>query len=531
MSTPAAPSFETVGLTKRFGSFTALEDASIRVRPGTFHSLLGENGAGKSTLVKCAIGYQAPTSGQVLFNDREVNLKSTRDAHALGIGMVYQQFTLVENMTVAENLVLVRDHLPAVINWEQEYKALDDFMQRQPFQVKLSTPVHSLSAGEKQKLEILKQLYLHRRLLFLDEPTSVLTPAEADEVLGLLHGLTRAQQLTVLIITHKFREVMAFADEVTILRQGKVVGGGQVSTLTPTDMAAMMMGAEHFAPTTPRTNGRIGEPRLRIERLEVVDDTGVPAVKSLSLSVHSGEIVGIAGVSGNGQTELVQVLAGQREAAHGVVTIHNSPYTATRAESRQHKVYCLPDVPLRNACAPDMSVSENIVLREFDIPPIARGKWFINRTSIRRRAQELISRYRVKTASPDEPIRNLSGGNVQRAVLARELSNDVDVLIVSNPCFGLDYSATATIRAQIVDARNHGAAVLLVSGDLDEILEIADRICVIFNGALVYETSSAEADVTTIGRYMAGHMAMERKEAPRPKSQLSPAQIVSRSTV
>jgi ABC-type uncharacterized transport system ATPase subunit len=236
-----APSLEVIGMTMRFGAFTALEDASMRVEPGSFHALLGENGAGKSTLVKCVIGYQKPSVGDILLNDKQVTFDSTRAAHKAGIGMVYQHFTLVQNMTVAENLVLVRDKVPTVVDWRAETKALEAFMDSMPFRVPLHQPVSSLAAGEKQRLEILKQLYLGRRLLFLDEPTSVLTPDEANQVLGLLHEMTRKQQLTVLIITHRFREVTAFCDAVTVLRRGKAVGGGKVKELSIDAMSKLMV--------------------------------------------------------------------------------------------------------------------------------------------------------------------------------------------------------------------------------------------------------------------------------------------------
>ena len=502
---PAAPSLEVVKLTKHFGPFKALTDVSFKVQAGECHALLGENGAGKSTLVKCVIGYQPPTDGQILYDEQEVSFTSTREAHAIGIGRVYQQFTLVPNMTVAENLVLVRDHVPAVVNWKREMQELSDFMDQQPFKVGLKSKVRSISAGEKQKLEILKQLYLKRKFLILDEPTSVLTPQEADEVLGLLHEKTRKKELTILIITHKFREVTSFCDSVSVLRRGEYVGGGLVNELSTDQMAELMIGSEKLTVAAPRTKGLARDPRLVIEKLNANDDIGQPIVRDLSLTVNTGEIVGIAGVSGNGQSQLVEVLAGQRPATGGSVSVSGSVYTPTRKNIRDRKVNLLPEVPLLNACAPDMSVSENIALRDFDVPPIAMGRYFVSPSAIGGKARALIAAFGVRTPSPDSPIRNLSGGNVQRSVLARELSDACDVLITANPCFGLDFAATATIRSKIIDARNSGAAVLLVSGDLDELLEISDRICVMFHGQIVYETPAEGADVRTIGKYMAGH--------------------------
>jgi general nucleoside transport system ATP-binding protein len=495
---------EAIAMAKRFGEFTALDHVSLKVAPGTFHALLGENGAGKSTLVKCIMGYYRPDAGEIIVGAREREIDNPRAAHALGLGMVYQHFTLVPAMTVAENLVLARDHLPAVVDWKRETKALEAFLERMPFRVPLGVKVSAISAGERQKCEILKQLYLQRRFLILDEPTSVLTPGEADEVLGMLRAMVVGGRLTILMITHKFREVMAFADEVTILRRGRLAGQGKVAELSPDAMARMMIGAEDLTVQPPRT-GEFGASRLDIEQLAALDDAGQPAVRDLSLSIRGGEIVGVAGVSGNGQRQLIEVLAGQREPSGGAIHIHGERYYATRDEMRRHKLSLLPEEPLRNACVARMSVADNLAFRTFDEAPFARGGWWLNRGAFRAGAEQKIARYKIKTRSAATRIGELSGGNVQRTVLARELGGAVEVLIAANPCFGLDFAAVAQIHAEIMAARNRGAAVLLVSEDLDELLELADRVVVMFNGRLVYETRASEADLTEIGRHMAGH--------------------------
>ncbi|GAB6054534.1 ABC transporter ATP-binding protein [Magnetospira thiophila] len=496
---------EVLHLTKRFGDFTALEDVSLKVAPGSFHALLGENGAGKSTLVKCAMGFHPASAGSILVGGHEYDIDNPQIAYELGLGMVYQHFTLVPHMTVLENLVLPRGDLPRIINWKREKAIVEAFISRMPFRVPLDTRARDLAAGEKQKVEILKQLYLGCKFLILDEPTSVLTPGEADEVLGLIRDMTRNDGLTVLMITHKFREVMAFADEVSVLRRGRYVGGGGTGELTPDDMARMMVGADTVAAGMARQDTAPGAVRLELKNIRADDDTGHPAVTGVSLALRGGEIYGIAGVSGNGQKELVQVLSGQRKPTGGSMAVHGENYWATRAEMRRHKVFCLPEEPLRNACVARMSVTENLAFRTFDRPPQARGNWWIDKRAMRQAAQDLIARYNVKCPSADSPIATLSGGNVQRAVLARELSGDVDVLVVANPVFGLDFAAVADIRGQIMAARNRGVAVLLVSEDLDEILELSDRIGVMFHGQLAYETPIAEADLTVIGRHMAGH--------------------------
>lgn len=495
---------EAIAMTMRFGDFTALDHVELKVRPGTFHALLGENGAGKSTLVKCIMGYYHPTEGDVLIGGGEQAIANPKDAHALGLGMVYQHFTLVPAMTVTENLVLARDDVPAVVNWAKEKQELTAFLARMPFKVPLNARVSDISAGERQKCEILKQLYLKRRFLILDEPTSVLTPAEADEVLGMLRAMVVAGELTILMITHKFREVMAFADEVTILRRGKLAGRGKVSELSPDEMARTMIGAEELTVQPART-GEAGITRLELDRLFARDDAGGLAVDDVSLTVRAGEIVGIAGVSGNGQRQLVEVLAGQREAESGEIRVSGDAYHARRDEMRRHNMSLLPEEPLKNACVGGMSVADNLALREFDRAPFASGGWWLNGAAFRDDAHKKIASYKIKTRTPDTPIAALSGGNVQRAVLARELGHDVEVLIAANPCFGLDFAAVAQIHAEIMAARNRGAAVLLVSEDLDELLELSDRLVVMFHGKLVYEARGSDADLTEIGRHMAGH--------------------------
>ena len=513
-----ALALQTFDLSKRFGSFTALDRVSLNVRPGTVHALLGENGAGKSTLVKCIVGYQKPDGGAVLLDGREHDISTPTVARALGIGMVYQHFTVVPGMTVAENLLIAKGALPAVIDWKAARAELQAFMARAPFRLDLDATPQDLSAGEKQKLEILKQLYLKPRLLILDEPTSVLTPQEADEVLGTLRERAHSGDCSVVMITHKFREVIAFADDVTVLRRGALVASRAVAGAMPSDLAASMVGDDasgaarqgaaasgsNDGPGLQRTTHAPGAVRLQLRGLHVMGDRGETAVNGLDLDVRAGEVVGIAGVSGNGQRELMEALAGQRARTGGTVTVAGQPYRATRSQNRLLKVRGLPEEPLRNACVASLSVADNIGLRSFDQAPHARAGL---RTpgSLAKRARELITTYRVKTQGEGAPIGSLSGGNVQRAVLARELSDTAEVLLVSNPVFGLDFTAVAEVHARLVAARNGGAAVLMVSEDLDELLHVADRIVVMSGGRLVHECLAAGADRHHIGRFMGGH--------------------------
>ena len=498
---------DVLGMSKRFGAFAALDDVSIQVPAGSFHALLGENGAGKSTLVKCLVGFYEPDAGVILVDRRERAIRSPQDSHALGIGMVYQHFTLVPSMTVAENLVMSRADVPAVVRWKEERERLAAFMETVPFKLKLDTVVSRLSAGDKQKTEILKQLYLERRFMILDEPTSVLTPDEADEVLGMLKRMAGENKVTVLMITHKFREVLAFADAVTVLRRGKLAGEGRVADLNPAKMAEMMVGVREIPQAKEEKTAMAGtetQARLAIRGLDVHDDAGLPAVRRFALDVHPGEIVGIAGVSGNGQMELVEALVGQRRHVAGEVRIGGKPFSASRGQIRHFKAFSLPEEPLRNACVPKMSVAENMALRNFDRAPLAAGVW-LRRGAMRKQALRWIREFSVNTRGPETPIAALSGGNVQRAVLARELSGEALVLIAANPVFGLDFAAVAEIHDRILAARNEGAAVLLVSADLDELLELSDRIVVMFEGRIVHETLASKADIAVIGPAMAGH--------------------------
>ncbi len=495
---------EAAGITKRFGALTVLDTVSVRVPRATVHALLGENGAGKSTLVKCMLGYYRADEGSFLVDGKEETIGKPADADRLGLGMVYQHFTLVPAMTVAENLVMSRASTPAVIDWKRERAELDRFMRAMPFRVPLHAEAGSLAAGERQKTEILKQLYLERRFLVLDEPTSVLTPREAEEMLGLVRDLAHAGEISVLIITHKLKEVARFADDVTVLRRGRSVGGGPAAGLDAASLTAMMIGEPQAPPGTLRRGEPEAAARLLVRGLRTAGDAGRPGLDVRELAVHPREIVGVAGVSGNGQKDLAEVLGGQRAAQAGDVLVSGAPYRAHRDEAQARRVRVLPEEPLRNGCVPRMSVADNLGLRTFDRDPAGKRKAWLDRGRTTARARKMIAAYGIRPPLPSAPIGVLSGGNVQRCVLARELDGEVDLLIVANPCFGLDVKAVAEVRARIVAARNDGAAVLLISEDLDEILELSDRIVVMHQGRIVYETPAALADAQTIGAHMLG---------------------------
>ena len=524
-----ALALETIELTKRFGAFTAMDSVTMKVAPGSVHALLGENGAGKSTLVKCVAGSQRPDGGAIVADGRERDIATPVVARALGIGMVYQHFTLAPNMSVAENLLLAGGRTPALIDWARTRAELEAFLATTPFSLALDATPASLSAGEKQKLELLKQLYLRPRLLILDEPTSVLTPQEADEVLAFVRAVARRGECTVLMITHKFREVMAYADEVTVLRRGRRVHGAAVAGTTPSALAhAMVGGSDESAAAVIEEGHAVARARtdpaaplaLEVEGLVAMGDRGALAVHGLGLSVRRGEILGIAGVSGNGQRELVEAIVGQRPRVAGTVRVIGQPYAGRRRENRVLGLRALPEEPLRNASVADLSVAQNMALRDFDeaplYRPVAPGLGWLRFAAWRARARDWIAAYGIKTRGENAPIASLSGGNVQRAVLARELAGEGNVLIAVNPVFGLDFAAVREIHARIVQVRARGAAVLLVSEDLDELLELSDRIAVMSEGRIVFETPAAGADRQTIGAHMGG-----AEHAPAPTDRVS----------
>jgi len=501
----APPLVEAKGLSKHFGELRALDDVGITVTPGSFHAVVGENGAGKSTLAKCLLGFYKADAGDVRIDG--VPVHTPAEARRAGLGMVFQHYTLAPSMTVAENLLLARSDLPMRIDWKAEREKLQAFLKTAPFSVSLDSRVEHLAAGEKQKVEILKQLYLNTRVLILDEPTSVLTPTEADEVMTILTGMVRGGALSVLLITHKLREVIAFADQVTVMRRGRWVACKEVHDVSAAGIADLMMGDSAAPKDIDRTPTDQRKAALELRELVVLGDHGLSAVRNLSLTVRTGEILGIAGVSGNGQRELVQAIGGQRGIEGGEILAFGSPFQPSREGIHKLGLFTLPEEPLENATVPRMSVAENLALRRFDRAPMASGGFLLDRAALRDNAVEQIKRFSIRTMSPWSPIRNLSGGNVQRAVLARDLgSREARIMVVANPCFGLDFAATTFVHNQLIEMRNSGGSVLLISEDLDELMKLADRILVISEGKIAHETLRADLDLAVVGQFMGGHI-------------------------
>jgi ABC-type uncharacterized transport system ATPase subunit len=504
MSAGKPATVEVRGVSKYFGHVRALDSVSLTVRPGTFHAVIGENGAGKSTLAKCMVGIHPLNSGEVLVDG--VRIANPAQARNSGMGMVFQHFNLVPSMTVTENLLLAREDLPAILNWREQRAQLSKFLETAPFSIGLDSRVAHLAAGQKQKVEILKQLYLDTKVLILDEPTSVLTPDESDEVMTVLSALVKKGVLSVVLISHRFREVMDFAGEVTVLRAGRLVASLPVKDTSPAHLAELMMGESRAPRPVDKSAFTPAEPALEIDRLLIRGDNGLVAVNQVSLRVARGEILGIAGVAGNGQRELVQAIAGQRRIESGKIRAFGTAFHPTRAGIRRAGLFTLPEEPLENAAVPSMSVAENLALRSFDRPPSSIGRWLLNRSAIREAALATIRAFSIRPASPDILIRNLSGGNLRKAVLGRDLmGGEARILVIANPCVGLDFAAASSMHNRLIELRNRGGALLLVSEDLDELVQLADRIMVMSGGVIVHETHSSQLDRAVIGSYFGGH--------------------------
>ncbi len=495
---------EARGIRKVFPGVIANDGVDLVVRAGEIHALLGENGAGKTTLVKILYGVYSPDEGEIRLGGRPVKIGSPRDARDLGIGMVHQHFMLSEPNTVAENVALGLPEGRILLPEEEVKRRIKDFSGVYGLSVDPQAKVWQLSAGEKQKIEILKALMAGARLLILDEPTAVLTPLETEELFSALRLMAK-QGKAVIFITHKLDEVLSVADCVTVLRKGKVVGHVRTPDTDRTQLANMMVGAE-IAPSK-RPPATTGEVVLEVIGLSVVGDRGNQACRDLTFSVRAGEILGIAGVAGNGQRELVEALAGIRSVASGSVRILGRDVTnqGPRTIANLGVAY-IPEDRIGMGIVPDMTVKENLILRKYWQPEFSSGM-VLDRSAIEGYAREMIQAYDIMTPSPDTVARKLSGGNIQRLILARETSGRPRLIIASHPTSGLDVKATSDIRARLLQAASDGSAILLDSEDLEEIFELSDRIAVIVRGEFVGIVPRSEATVEKIGLMMGGAKA------------------------
>ena len=492
-------------ITKAFAGVVADDKIDLIVEKGEIHGLLGENGAGKTVLMNILYGLYKPDDGKILIDDKEVEIDSPRKALELGIGMVHQHFMVVPSLTVVENIVLGREPKKnrILLDTNKALKDVKDFCDRYKLEVDLKAPMHLLPVGVQQRVEILKALYRGANILILDEPTSVLTPQEAQELFKAVQAL-KQQGKTVIFISHKLREVLAICDRITVLRRGKVVGTVRANETNMDELAVMMVGREvRFRfDKEQQSNQKVV---LRVENVETMGDRGLPALKNIGFDVRSGEILGIAGVEGNGQTDLVEALAGLRKVTAGRILLSDIDITKISPRKRiQMGVSIVPEDRQKRGLILDFSVMENLMLGSHDSPPLAKSSVIINMEEASSYARRLIEEFSIKTPDKDTLAEHLSGGTQQRVVLAREFSRNPKLITASQPTRGLDVGATEYVRGKLVEMRNHGCAVLLISADLDEIWALSDRIAVIYEGRIVAVKDPEKTNESELGLLMAG---------------------------
>ena len=500
---PRIDHMEMRNIVKRFPGVLANDHVNFDVKAGEVHALLGENGAGKSTLMKQLYGLYRPDEGQILFDGEEKNIQSPSDAIALGVGMIHQHFMLVDTLTVAQNVAL---GLPSTRGFLTDLNVVTERINKLAelygLNVEPDAYVWQLSVGQQQRVEIIKALYRGAALLILDEPTAVLTPQEVDDFFVTLKQMAKEGH-ALIFISHKLHEVMDFTDRVTVLRDGRNVGTVPTAETSKKKLAEMMVGRElFFNPERPPVE--IGEPRLQIINLEAQSDRETLALRGVSLEVAAGEILGLAGISGNGQSELAQVIAGLRPATGGKVLIDGEDVTGQSPKQLIEKgLAYIPEERNRDGMISEFTVAENLIMRDIDEEPYSRHT-FLNFKAIEGKSDQLVRAFDIKTPGIDTPMKNLSGGNAQKVILARELSRNPRVLIAAQPTRGVDIGATQYIHEQIINQRANGTATLLISEDLDEIMALSDRIAVIFQGEIMGVIHRADAVQEEIGLMMAG---------------------------
>ncbi|ALV61807.1 Ribose ABC transport system, ATP-binding protein RbsA [Thermococcus sp. 2319x1] len=500
------PIIEMKGIVKIYPDGTkALKGVDFSVKKGEIHGLLGENGAGKTTLMKILSGMLHPTEGKIFVNGKEVRFKSPADALANGIGMVHQHFTLVDVFDGLHNIILgMEGHgLFSKIDVEKAKGKLQKLMDELNFQVPLDVPVENLPVGVQQRIEILKTLYRDVDVLILDEPTAVLTPIEVKELFNVLRKL-KAQGTTIIFISHKLREVMEITDRVTVLRKGEVIGTVNTSETSPKELAKMMVGREVVL-RIEKPPKEAGSPVLEVKDLWVKGDRGEDAVRGLTFEVRAGEIFGIAGVEGNGQTELIEAISGLRKVEKGKILLNGKDITGRPPrELYDLGVAHIPEDRIHMGLVTEMSVAENSILglhwRENFRGPLGLIRW----DRVKEHATKLVKDFEVVVPSIDAPVKSLSGGNQQKLIVAREVSKEPEFIIASQPTRGVDVASTEYIRNYLIKLRNENKAVLLVSADLDEVLQLSDRMAIIYEGQFVGIAKPEEVTEEQIGLMMGG---------------------------
>ncbi len=501
--TPASPlAVEARGIVKAFPGVLANDRVDFDLRPGEVHALLGENGAGKSTLMNILAGLYRPDAGQLLVDGRPVTFDSPRDAISAGLGMVHQHFTLVPSQTVTENILLGLDRPRFLLHERRSEAEVAALAERFGMIVDPRVRVWQLSVGQQQRVEILKMLYRGARILILDEPTAVLAPQEADELFATLRSMTAAGR-SVVFISHKLGEVLAIADRVTVMRRGRVTAAGlPTAGATKADLARLMVGRSVLE-SLDRPPSVPGEVVLTIHGVSATNDRGLPALRGVDLEVRAGEIVGIAAVAGNGQSELAEVVTGLRSCT-GDIRVGGTPVAnrSTATVLRQGVAH-VPEDRTEVGSAPNLSLTDNLIMKRYRDAPVARG-WLVDDDAARTFADDLRETYRIAAPSVETEVRLLSGGNLQRAILAREIETKPGLLVAVQPTRGLDVGAIESVHRLLIDLRSKGAAIVLISEELDEILALADRVEVMYEGRFVGSFPAAEAEIGRIGLLMTG---------------------------
>ena len=498
------PVIEMRGIVKRFGNFTANDGIDLTVHKGEIHAILGENGAGKSTLMNQLYGLYKPSSGDIFVNGKKVEFNNPRGAIAVGIGMVHQHFMLVQPFTVTENIILGLESRKGItLDMETARKNVVEISERYGLAIDPDAKIEDISVGMQQRVEILKALYRGADILILDEPTSSLTPQEILELITIMQKLTEDGK-SILLITHKLKEIKESADFCSIIRLGKYIGTVDVSNASENDLASMMVGRQ-VTFTVDKPDQLPGDVVLDVKELHGVDYRGIEILKGLNLQVRRGEIVGVAGIDGNGQTEMVEIITGLRKGTAGQILVNGvDVFNKPPHFGFAHGVSSIPADRQKHGLVLDFSVEDNLILQNYGNPPYShKGK--LNRESIFTHASESVEKYDIRPGHCEKrPAGTLSGGNQQKVIISREVQNEKDLLIAVNPTRGLDVGAIEYVHKYIVDQRNKGKAVLLVSFELDEIMSLSDKIDVIFNGEIVSSVAGKEANENMLGLMMAG---------------------------
>jgi simple sugar transport system ATP-binding protein len=495
------------GITKTFPGVVANDNVNFDVNAGEVHALLGENGAGKSTLMKILYGLYPPDSGEILLNGQPVDIHSPSDSIGHGIGMIHQHFMLVDNLTVAENVALgLKSTREPRLDLDRVTARINELAENYGLNLNPEAYISQLAVGQRQRVEIIKALYRGAALLVLDEPTAVLTPQEVDELFVIFRQMAKDGH-ALIFISHKLDEISALTDRVTVLRDGKVIGTRLTAEVTKGDLALMMVGRE-VSLERERPEATAGQVRLKLENVNAVNEQGTPILRKISLEVRSGEILGVAGVSGNGQKPLAEVIAGLQSVASGQITLEGRPVAnLPPSEMIEAGLSYIPEERMHDGAIKDFSVAENLILQDHVWRPYSNGV-FLDFKVIDQHAQEMIRDFNVKTPSAETPVRNLSGGNIQKLILARELARKPRVLIAAQPTRGVDIGATEYIHNQLLEQRADGLATLLISEDLDEVRALSDRIAVMFGGEIMGILDGDQISIEELGLMMAG----ERRE-------------------